>query len=214
VSIKPVCVFTLLVFPVLATGCVQPDANSGPEDSPALLAPKPKRKPTTGEVWSGTVCEIGPDWFQLAPGWEGSRDTATGTPGWDVKLSEKPKRISTWGTVVGGDPDGELPMFGRRNTHLFTDLKVGDQVLVWCHGDRKEEWSVTIDIRRRPGGKIPPMAVDQWGLRSSTHEEYQSYQDWEEKGTPIPDKFLTDGRVSWLNPPYPPVAPQPREAKP
>jgi len=192
-------------------GCVKPDAEPAAEDSPAFLAPKAKRVGTTGGAWSGKVGVIGPDWLELAPGWEGSRNKVTGKPGWDVKLSEKPKRISTWGTVVGGDPDGELPMFGRRNTHMFSDLKVGDRVLIWFHGDKQEEWSLTIEIHRRPGGKIPPMAVDQWGIRSTIPEENQAYQDWEEKGAPIPEKFLRDGRAEWLNPPYPPVAPQPRE---
>jgi hypothetical protein len=207
-----VCVFTLLVFPVLATGCVNPDAASAPEDAPALIAPKAKRKPTTGGAWTGKVSAIGPDWFELAPGWEGCREKASGKPDWDVKLSEKPKRLTTWGTVVGGDPNGERPsMFSH--THLFADLKVGDRVLIWWDGDRKEEWSTGIEICRRPGGKIPPMAVDRWGKRPTIPEENQSYQDWEEKGTPIPEKFLRDGRAEWLDPPYPPVAPQPRELK-
>src|SRR5262249_23182118 len=159
-----------------------------------LIAPKAKRgAPTTGGAYTGVVTDIGPDWFQLAPGWEGCREKATGKPDWDVKLSEKPKRLSTWGTIAGGDPDGEASMFV--GTDMLTDLKVGDGVRIWFHGDRQEEWPVGIEILRRPSGRIPPMRNDsplrkETGIPQRFVEENQAYQDWEEKGTQIPERFL------------------------
>ena len=208
-------VVTVWIAAMVVAGCSKPD--DAPENSPVLLTPKVKRVAKDGGTWVGTVGAVGPDWFELAAGWEGSKDSVTGKPRWDVKLSEKPKRISTRGTVVGGDPDGEPAQFSQRDTHMATDLKVGDRVLVrWC-GDNREEWSTDIEILRRPGGKIPPLGMDQWGMRSTLVEEHQAYQDWEEKGTPIPAKYLNrEGRTytgdrAWTNPPYPQVAPQPRE---
>ena len=57
--------------------------------------------------------------------------------------------------------------------------------------------------------------LGRWGGKKGRHLRNQAYQDWEEKGIPIPRKYLDpDGRAPWTNPPYPPVAPQPREAKP
>ena len=47
----------------------------------------------------------------------------------------------------------------------------------------------------------------------SFHERMQAYQDWEEQGVPIPDKFLPV-HPKMIAVPYPPVAPMPREAKP
>jgi hypothetical protein len=76
-----------------------------------------------------------------------------------------------------------------------------------------EEWPDEITIRRRPGGKIPPFYGDPFVATSpelAFHLSYQAEQDWEEKGVPIPAKYLPNGRAWWTNPPYPPVAPLPR----
>jgi hypothetical protein len=170
-----------------------------------LASPKPKRvKYGEGCYW-GVVSAVGPDWFELGKGWEGEL--------WIRKPPQdhtKPKRISAAGTRAGGVPKGE----GEQRTHRVADLKVGDKVVVMIAVSRDgEEWPAEIMIRRRPGGKIPPQFGDValvLAPERAFHLSYQAEQDWEEKGVPIPAKYLPNGRAWWTNPPYPPVAPLPR----
>jgi hypothetical protein len=184
-------------------------ALAGPcADPPELVQPKPKRVMHDRGYYRGVVTDVGPDWLALGAGWEGE------TARKKQQDHKKPKRISAAGTRPGGNPDGE----GEQRTHLVTDLKVGDVVTVQADFSRGgEEWTSEIIIQRRPGGKIPP----QWGdpfvktdPHLAFHLQQQAEQDWEEKGVPIPKKYLdTWGRAPWTNPPYPPVAPMPREVK-
>lgn len=167
--------------------------------------------------YSGKVSAVGPDWVEIGPGWEGVR--RNGKPLWDENDSKKPKRISVAGTWVGGAP-AELT---DRECHWLTDVKLGDivQVMTAVSDEGKEwgkEWGKEIRIHRRPGGKIPlshPYPGDALAvLRPRESEQYQAEQDWEEKGIPIPRYYLNkDGRYPHTNPPYPPVAPMPREKK-
>jgi hypothetical protein len=94
----------------------------------------------------------------------------------------------------------------------LTDLQVGDVVYVYTEFNRGgDEWTTEIVISRRPGGRIPPQSLTDWGSPSLAQEQNQAEQDWEERGIPIPQRFLSSGRAPWTNPPYPPVAPEPRE---
>ena len=159
----------------------------------------------------GTITQIGPNWFELGAGWKG-RLELDGKPD---EGNDKPRRIPTGATKPGGNPDG----IGNADTYLLGDLKVGDVVSVdtYLTSDR-EVLCAQIQILRRPGGTIPQGTY--MGLRNTNDTnqlEHQAEQDWEEKGVPIPTKYLdSDGRYPWTNPPYPQVAPQPREvvAKP
>jgi hypothetical protein len=203
---------------IATPGCgnlvLSPAADS-PGDPPAnLIQPAPPKAPRQllggGNSYSGRVGDVGREWVELAPGW-----TAWG-PEVNQKTNDKPKRVSAAGTAPGGDPEvggGTLLLGG---THLLTDVKVGDVLEVELGVTRDgREWATAVSILRRPGGKIPPMVPDQFGDRPDVPERNQAYQDWEEKGTPIPAKFLKpDGRAPWTNPPYPPVAPMPRTARP
>jgi hypothetical protein len=172
-----------------------------------LLRPERPRVQKDETPFRGVVTEIGADWVELGAGWTGSDRTKEK---W-MKENKKPKRISAAGTIPGGDPKGD----GPRATYRLTDLKVGDVAQVWVGiGTDGEEWCREIKIYRRPGGTIPPRPGEVRSDLNGWHMEMQAEQDWEEKGTPIPAKFLRDGRYPWTNPPYPPVAPQPRPAKP
>lgn len=168
--------------------------------------PNGKRKVFDGRDYRGRITAAGPGWIELGIGWEGE-------PGRGKKHDpKKPVQLSTLGTKPGGNPDGE----GEKLTHLASDLRVGDTVNIEVHFDKDgDEWTTEIRILRRPGGKIPPMANDPFvGTDSAFHLRAQAEQDWEEKGTPIPKKYLNpEGRAPWTNPPYPPVAPMPRLAK-
>lgn len=189
-----------------------PPAGDGPQP---VAPPKPKRPAGNTQGWfRGVVTAVGDDWIELAPGWEGK---------WAIRVrpgtNKKPARIDAAGTIVGGDANGE-PVRGP--THLVSDVKVGDTVFARTVVDfGGEEWCEYLEIHRRPGGTIPglqndlPNYVDPRGIDRRTHVKFQAYQDWEEKGVPIPARFLNaEGRTptgAWVNPPYPPIAPQPRE---
>lgn len=196
----------LLVFGTLATGLSASGLSSGaPSGEPPqeLIHSKPKRIAHDVAGYGGVVAAVGPDWFELGPGWEG--ETARKRP----LDNSKPLRLSAAGTTAMGDPRGE----GRPTSHLVTDLKAGDKVSVQsCISRGGEEWVSEVQIRRRPGGKIPPYFRDPFlGTQYAGHLRNQAYQDWEEKGVPIPARYLSDGRAPWTNPPYPPAAPLPRE---
>jgi hypothetical protein len=207
---------------VVVVGCVgrAPDEPPGTEPT-ELLQPQPPSKiprnlghgaafgAATGS-YTGVVAAVGPDWVELKAGWTlwlmGKQE-----PTKEQQDNTKQRRISAAGTRPAGDPEGPDVL----ETHLLTDLQIGDRVEVFAAILKDgREWATEIHIIRRPGGKIPPMQTDGpfADKRPSTkHLEYQAYQDWEEKGIRIPRKHLgADGRVPWTNPPYPPVAPQPR----
>jgi hypothetical protein len=179
-----------------------------------LIQPRPKRVIHAQGGYRGVVTATGPDWVELGPGWTGTQDDRKQ----EQADNKKPKRISAARTPAGGDPEGAEDVITafQGNTHLVADLEVGDVVDVITHSAPDgEEWTAAIIIFRRPGGKIPPMPADAAGFRSGTPERNQAEQDWEEKGIPIPKKFLNpQGRAPWTNPPYPPVAPAPRPAPP
>jgi hypothetical protein len=93
-------------------------------------------------------------------------------------------------------------------SYRITDVRLGDRLIVGYRRDAKGVWSCDhITIIRRPGGKVPPAPFDMHpkfdGYR--WHEYCQALQDFEEKGTPIPAKFLPGYRDK--------IAPMPREVK-
>jgi hypothetical protein len=67
-----------------------------------------------------------------------------------------------------------------------------------------------VGIRRRPGGRLPYARDPITGRPDKPNKIGQAYQDFEEHGIPIPDKFLSEAeredRASRL-------APMPREVK-
>jgi hypothetical protein len=214
---RVLCAVLLAGFSVVSAGCHRPDV---PEDNtPTELLqrnglPKSHHDYQSCCNYVGVVAAAGDDWVELAAGWEWF------APGLeDVPLlgklgdDKKPKRISAKGTFLGGKKDEGPDTF---DLHTLSDLKVGDKVMV--HVIRTSDltdWAVAVVITRRPGGKIPPGRDQMFGFRNErVTEGYQADQDWEEKGIPIPAKYLLEGRAHWTNPPYPPVAPQPREVKP
>lgn len=174
----------------------------------AVLARRPnaKRTPFDWRDYRGQVTAVGPGWVELGIGWQGeSRRGKKHDP-------QKPVRLSTLGTKPGGNPDGE----GEKLTHLASDLRVGDTVNIDVNFDKDgDEWTTEIRILRCPGRKIPPMSGDPFiGTEDAFHLRDQAEQDWEEKGIPIPKRYLnSEGRAPWTTPPYPLVAPMPREVK-
>jgi hypothetical protein len=193
----------------LALGCGLSDStapvNDQVGDPPPAVSRLQKSEIQSMGGYTGVVSAVGPDWFELAGGWHGQSEMRVKQP----EDNSKPKRILTTGTKPGGDPTGE----GDQQTHLGSDLRVGDVVRLWTYKTQDgSEWSKEITITRRPGGQIPSQWGDPFiGSEHAFHLRDQAEQDWEEKGIPIPAKYLDQrGQAPWTNPPYPPVAPMPR----
>lgn len=93
--------------------------------------------------------------------------------------------------------------------HNFTDVKIEDKVVIDLRRTKGVDTCWAIGIHRRPGGRIPPGQDEFLAIRH--HERLQAYQDWEEKGIPIPDRFIPVP-PGMLSVPFPEVAPRPRPA--
>jgi hypothetical protein len=96
---------------------------------------------------------------------------------------------------------------GPEWSYGIADVKVGDRVQLYSH-KRPDGTDCCDNIRvtGRPGGKIPPAPGEPEDKQPYRyHERAQAYQDFAEKGTPIPDKFLPESERK--------TAPMPREVK-
>jgi hypothetical protein len=193
---------------VAAAGCDLP-LPVAPPPRPAAAPPaggfaaRPKRVlDDQGGAW-GSVVAVGPDWVEVAAGWQGE------TVRQRKQDHTKPWRIPAAWTTVGGCADGD----GESETHRLCDLRVGDRVAVTVNFDQGgQEWAHELIIYRRPGGKIPFPPADWISLRYLA-ERNQAEQDWEEQRIPIPKKYLDkNGHYDGTNPPYPlrELAPMPR----
>lgn len=174
------------------------------------VAPKDKLWLNPDWEYRGIVSALGSNWVELGVGWTSpKRGPHLKQRNDDPNL---PKRLLAAGAMVGGDPR-EL----TEPTYRLIDLKVADVVYIITAVDRAgTEYCLMIVLKRRPGGKIPkfPFQLTQED-ELCLHVRNQAEQDWEEKGIPIPKRFLDmDGRAPWTNPPYPPVAPHPRDKTP
>ena len=97
-----------------------------------------------------------------------------------------------------------------------SDVRVGDVVWLDYYHTNGQDLCREFIIYRRPGGKIPPWPGDaelKTTPEARHHARVQAYQDWEEKGTPIPARYQPVPSKG-IGVPYPPAAPQPREVKP
>jgi hypothetical protein len=163
--------------------------------------------------YTGKVKNVGKNWVEIEAGWiEWVAQDRFGNPlSPNENKNTKSKQLSAEGTILGGIADGP----GDKPTYLLNDVRTGDVVSITTATTRKgDEFTLSIIIERRPGGRIPRLSGEVFNESSGElHLRYQAYQDWEEKGTPIPQRFLSAGRCVATSPPYPPVAPQPHEVK-
>lgn len=158
--------------------------------------------------YSGVVTAIDEEGFELRAGWRASE--IGGVARRQLDNTETPIRIWTTNTILGVD----LREQHRMSPYSSADLRVGDHVSIKTIGNvGGEAFAMQIEITRRPGGHLPPWSNNQFPDHG-VHLQFQAYQDWEEKGMPIPAKYLDrDGRAP-TNPPYPPEAPMPRPVRP
>lgn len=98
------------------------------------------------------------------------------------------------------------------NTYRLADVRVGDEVHIRMCRERHDGLCYAISICRRPGGRVPPAPGEGPNpLPHPFHEMMNAEQDSEERGVPIPEKFLSrwqrEQRAAR-------IAPPPREAIP
>jgi hypothetical protein len=91
--------------------------------------------------------------------------------------------------------------------YRFADLQPGDHVFVDYHRTPADLWKCcSLCIVRRPKGEVPKAAIERLPREANYkwHEYCQAHQNFEEKGTPIPVRFLSASAF---------VAPAPREKR-
>ncbi len=205
-------------------GCSAPEQQAVPANKDALpvaVLAKPAREVSDWHWYRGTLSAIGPDWIELAVGWkqgdaeewDQNRETLHRSKVYD---NSAPKRVTTANTRPAGNLDCEpfLPVSIPAETHLISDLLIGDVVVVSTGITREgHEWVLQLAVARRQGREIPPLhGKSTFGY--PLHLQFQAEQNWEEKGVPISKQFLDGRGRARTNPPYPPVAPLPRPATP
>jgi hypothetical protein len=117
----------------------------------------------------------------------------------------------------GSLAEGQLPERTESVSYRITDVRIGDRVVVNRSSTREGLWFCDhIMILRRPGGKVPeaPHDTDSKSRGYAWHEHCQAHQDFEEKGIPIPDKFLPGYKDKIAPPPHEVKAPRIPNAEP
>lgn len=79
---------------------------------------------------------------------------------------------------------------GSAFSYRLSDVRVGDRVCIWYNRVDGVDICERISIDRRPGGRIPPAPGQRSEDPIQWHEWMNAQQDFEEKGIPIPDKYL------------------------
>ena len=84
------------------------------------------------------------------------------------------------------------------DTYRLSDLKLGDEVSIRYQRVGKVAVCQTIQIKSRPGGRVPPApgegkVPEHFG---PYHEYANALQDLQEKGIPLPVKYRLPGMES------------------
>lgn len=178
-----------LAVPLLALGLGAAFSSAGlPADPPPILNAPPPKIGATECVLSGTVTEVGSDSITIQPG--ESKESV-------FRFNERGERVEVVTRLTPPRPPIKLPLgkalaTGERpmpppHSYGLKDVKVGDRVTIEISHANEIASCQAICIKRRPGGLIPPAPGDK--MKIAWHERCQAEQDFEEKGTPIPEKF-------------------------
>ena len=127
-----------------------------------------------------------------------------------VRVADQiPRRIQFCRELAEG---GVKELHSPANAYRVQDVKVGDCVSVGYDRVNWVETCHSIRIYRRPGGLVPPSPNEPDRVDGvKYHERANTYNDWIDKGIPLPDKFLTPRELEER---YAKIAPKPREVKP
>ncbi|MDB5313553.1 MAG: hypothetical protein JWO38_7755 [Gemmataceae bacterium] len=125
------------------------------------------------------------------------------------RVDQLPRRFKATTALAAGKTRPEL-LPGQ--SYRLADVRVGDEVYIGCRQVDGADGCDTIWIERRPGGHVP-MAP---GERPDDHPRPYSQwanalQDLDERGIPLPDKFLTPWELKARQAR---IAPPPRVAVP
>ena len=78
------------------------------------------------------------------------------------------------------------------NTYRIRDVKTGDRVDIEYNRRNGVDICQQIQIRRRPGGLVPPAPGEKPNEFLKHHERMNADQDWEEFGIPYPPKYFNE----------------------
>ena len=184
-----------LLIPLVLLACWATVPNTGRLRADDDLVPKPKPKRLTGA-----------DWLLRGPDYRG---TVTAVTDRTIAIAHQGTQIQWYnaaGQKIGGEvipPQPPLTFhadkvfadrgfskaLGAPYSYRWSDVKIGDRVDIRFERVDGKFQCTAIAIRRRPGGRIPPGHVPD--LRDPPYHEYaQALQDFEEKGIPLPAKYL------------------------
>lgn len=111
---------------------------------------------------------------------------------------QPPRRFIAHGPLAKG---GYLEHGSPASQYRLSDVKVGDKVFFDWWRFEGTDYVHYVRIDRRPGGRVPPSPAEKPGEENPWHEKANAYQDLEEKGIPLPEKFRPTRAV----PPKPPT---------
>ncbi|MBX9627029.1 MAG: hypothetical protein K2X82_24720 [Gemmataceae bacterium] len=87
---------------------------------------------------------------------------------------------------VAGDGPDPIPGWA---SYRPADVRVGDEVTLWLDPNGPDGEFRGIQIERRPGGRVPPAPGEDPDTRNPWHDYANAWQDWEERGIPLPEKY-------------------------
>lgn len=166
-SLPYICAAAVLLMPVLTV-----DAAIDPELPVPKYCPKNEPRPFPGDrggVWWGQVTAV-------------DRISLTLRSSGDERL----RYFMVRHNLLEPRPAG----FKGRTGYRLPDVKSGDVVLLQYDRNNGSDTCIDIMIYRRPGGTVPPLPGEDPKAPSHHHEVMQAYQDWEEKGIPIPPEHV------------------------
>lgn len=131
-------------------------------------------------------------------------DTKSITLRWCRCPEMPPVKLAACEVLAAG---GIVADYAMRPPYPLADVRVGDQVYVLCGPEAGVETCYEIWIYRRPGGRLgPPSVMTSNGKRIKYdycfsfdrrqtypyHEWINAFQDYEERGIPLPEKMRPD----------------------
>lgn len=105
--------------------------------------------------------------------------------------------------AAGGGPVSPAPVLypiSSPRNYTRDHVQVGDIVQLACQVYKGEIECRSICIRRRPGGRVPCAPGDERIRQFPYHERMNAFQDFEEKGIPLPKKWgdeRTEKNLTW-----------------
>ncbi|MDB5309721.1 MAG: hypothetical protein JWO38_3923 [Gemmataceae bacterium] len=123
------------------------------------------------------------------------------------RSKEPPRRFEVSDWLRGG---GFGPGVSASYSYRLADIRVGDEVDLHVgqylpDANPPAQICTGICIQKRPGGRVPPAPGEDPMSGFKHHECMNAMQDWEEFGTPIPDKYHPRGPQAGIAPPPKPI---------